>query len=465
MSDPVTNVEIEDVLSSIRRLVTEETRPPRSKPEAAKAAPGRLVLTPSLRVHDAEPPAPRAVSVTTTDRTSDPVLLTNPTAVSSEAADRKEPDKVAPQASPEVGPQAEAAPVPEAWRGKAQEKDTSGEPLAGVQALPDKTAGSFWQQEGPDAVAAVTEEQADRLGSQAPATDEVGQEDAVPAVPSDAQEAEPRVGPTLPDDEDRNGTLARLVGEEVARSFSGGCTEAPLSDTPVQAEADRGGSGSDWTGAVAHDAGDAGSSAEPLPASSGADLAPMSQGEGCATVADTENLTSFDSKIAALQKLLDRAGPSLEQDAAAVEEMQARPTFVRSSTEAALEWEDHSPDSDAAPAATASSAPAGADDDGAEDAGGFDPVQARRDIDAEGDEALARNGTLAAATAESIGAHDRVDGALAEHAVIDEEVLRQMVSDIVRQELQGVLGERITRNVRKLVRREIHRVVMSQEFD
>ena len=44
-------------------------------------------------------------------------------------------------------------------------------------------------------------------------------------------------------------------------------------------------------------------------------------------------------------------------------------------------------------------------------------------------------------------------------SVIDEETLRDMVSDIVRQELQGALGERITRNVRKLVRREINRVL------
>ena len=50
-------------------------------------------------------------------------------------------------------------------------------------------------------------------------------------------------------------------------------------------------------------------------------------------------------------------------------------------------------------------------------------------------------------------------------AVIGEEDLRRMVSEIVRQELQGALGERITRNVRKLVRREIHRVILSQDFD
>lgn len=53
----------------------------------------------------------------------------------------------------------------------------------------------------------------------------------------------------------------------------------------------------------------------------------------------------------------------------------------------------------------------------------------------------------------------------AQESVIDEETLRDMVSDIVRQELQGALGERITRNVRKLVRREINRVLASQDFD
>ena len=50
-------------------------------------------------------------------------------------------------------------------------------------------------------------------------------------------------------------------------------------------------------------------------------------------------------------------------------------------------------------------------------------------------------------------------------AVLDEEALRDMVSEIVRQELQGALGERITRNVRKLVRREIHRALTSQDMD
>ncbi|MEM7732247.1 MAG: hypothetical protein AAF280_05615 [Pseudomonadota bacterium] len=52
-----------------------------------------------------------------------------------------------------------------------------------------------------------------------------------------------------------------------------------------------------------------------------------------------------------------------------------------------------------------------------------------------------------------------------EDAVLDENALRDMVGEIVRQELQGALGERITRNVRKLVRREINRALMSQGLD
>ena len=48
---------------------------------------------------------------------------------------------------------------------------------------------------------------------------------------------------------------------------------------------------------------------------------------------------------------------------------------------------------------------------------------------------------------------------------MDEEALRKLISEIVREELMGTLGERITRNVRKLVRREIYRILSSQEFD
>lgn len=47
---------------------------------------------------------------------------------------------------------------------------------------------------------------------------------------------------------------------------------------------------------------------------------------------------------------------------------------------------------------------------------------------------------------------------------LDEDGLRDLVASIVREELQGPLGERITRNVRKLVRREIHRALAAHDL-
>ncbi|MDK3074360.1 hypothetical protein QO034_14750 [Sedimentitalea sp. JM2-8] len=43
--------------------------------------------------------------------------------------------------------------------------------------------------------------------------------------------------------------------------------------------------------------------------------------------------------------------------------------------------------------------------------------------------------------------------------------LRELVAEIVREELTGVLGDRIKQNMRKLVRREIHRVLTIQDLD
>lgn len=47
----------------------------------------------------------------------------------------------------------------------------------------------------------------------------------------------------------------------------------------------------------------------------------------------------------------------------------------------------------------------------------------------------------------------------------DEAVLRDLVRDLIREELQGSLGERITRNVRKLVRAEVARALSLHDFD
>ena len=49
--------------------------------------------------------------------------------------------------------------------------------------------------------------------------------------------------------------------------------------------------------------------------------------------------------------------------------------------------------------------------------------------------------------------------------LVDEEVLRKVVSDIVRDELQGRLGERITRNVRRMIRQEIERAMAIKSLE
>jgi cell pole-organizing protein PopZ len=61
-------------------------------------------------------------------------------------------------------------------------------------------------------------------------------------------------------------------------------------------------------------------------------------------------------------------------------------------------------------------------------------------------------------------AEEAIETLAADETVMDEETLRELVADIVRQELQGALGERITRNVRKLVRRENHRALAAQDL-
>lgn len=60
------------------------------------------------------------------------------------------------------------------------------------------------------------------------------------------------------------------------------------------------------------------------------------------------------------------------------------------------------------------------------------------------------------------GADDAI-GAAGPH--YDEALLRDLVRDIIREELSGTLGERITRNVRKLVRAEIARALTSRDFN
>lgn len=53
----------------------------------------------------------------------------------------------------------------------------------------------------------------------------------------------------------------------------------------------------------------------------------------------------------------------------------------------------------------------------------------------------------------------------AEDGILDEDTLREIIVEVVREELQGVLGQRITRNVRKMVRREIRLALAAEDLE
>lgn len=50
-------------------------------------------------------------------------------------------------------------------------------------------------------------------------------------------------------------------------------------------------------------------------------------------------------------------------------------------------------------------------------------------------------------------------------AIMEDDALRDLVAQVIREELQGEMGERITRNLRRLVRREVQRALTLREFE
>ncbi|MGR3702942.1 MAG: hypothetical protein ACU0A4_12710 [Paracoccaceae bacterium] len=155
-----------------------------------------------------------------------------------------------------------------------------------------------------------------------------------------------------------------------------------------------------------------------------------------------------------------------------------------------MAWEDHHDDAPQGGDATdGEGLDAGGFDAGRSDAGGSDEYLAAEDVTMPEPEDLSQDapdsGFVFASTRDGhmreeapvpplseardgAGSADRDDNDLFlrdDEAVLDEDSLRELVAEIVRQELQGALGERITRNVRKLVRREIHRALTSHELE
>jgi len=56
------------------------------------------------------------------------------------------------------------------------------------------------------------------------------------------------------------------------------------------------------------------------------------------------------------------------------------------------------------------------------------------------------------------------DAHMADEDLLDEHMLRAIVSDVLNEELRGQLGERMTRNIRRLVRREVQRALSMRDL-
>jgi hypothetical protein len=363
MSDPVTNMEIEDVLSSIRRLVSntgeaaEEQGQPSEKSQdfraerAAKpvdAGMDRLVLTPSLRV-DSEPES----------------------GAGSDAAESAEP---------------------------AEDEDdfavslTDASPVHAVSDLPD-------------------------AGEEAPFI-----------------EAEDEDAPHLADVTDlgRDAALSELLDTELS------ATELPDADAgPAPQEA-------------------------------------QAMAEAAEVAAEDRATIDADAAWGAPEGALQARIAELEA-AVATREEDWEPDGTTSEAYSggqveALPWEDFNGSDDlsevAASADEAAEVEAMAEPMANPAPLGKDRLQETEEPEAAETENVAPEAAEPDAVAEAREERAKEDALGAEgDAILDEEALRDLVAEIVRDELQGALGERITRNVRKLVRREIHRAMAIQDLE
>ena len=410
MSDPVTNVEIEDVLSSIRRLVADDAR---VAPPVKKAVPERLVLTPAQRVKD---------DVAPEKATDDPL---------SEA-------------------DTEAAP---AARPVATQKQEYPQDLPIDEVPGDAKLSDFGEVEGafPDIDDFESVEVQDKADNDRPEDFEV--QDAA----HDESEADK---PWL--------ELGRLIEVEVA---------AALKDVPSSEDVDD--ARSEEEVHAEPEVSDPLSDAELSPAETEFDeelaLAPFAVHDDVSVsdsdTPDTDDVhidevptppQTLEEKVAALGRLVARDSHEFEEerDTANADELTAvsRPmTWSRSTTNEDAEYVEDVPtpqddiDVSAVQPDTADSVESEPPDMSVE-------VAIEPEVEPEPEPEVEKPSDATAVVVQS--ELPQTPG-----LQLDEDMLRDLVGDIVRQELQGALGERITRNVRKLVRREIHRMLISQEME
>ena len=141
------------------------------------------------------------------------------------------------------------------------------------------------------------------------------------------------------------------------------------------------------------------------------------------------------------------------------------PEIVEDAEAAPVESEEAPPDEQIALSPKELDADAGTEDEAREDIAtdeAFEEALAEAVAaslpDAVADEVGQREGGISPERAEELNGRP-------DTAEIDEASARPLVAALIREELQGELGERITRNVRKLVRQEIQRALTVRELE
>ncbi len=368
MSNPVSNAEVEDVLSSIRRLVSEDKRPMQTQKPAPQS--DRLVLTPALRVAE----APSSAAPAPTPPKPENILASKAGPVENARASAARDDST-------------AAP---------RTQDTASLRLTPLDAVEpsapppmEKAFTSLRDKHRPEAKRGID-----------PSRD-------YSADPYDFAEDDAQNDHSAPADND-GGSFDPFNFDDEAND------DNTSQETPTRGLDARAG----WDDADELD-----------------DLdQPQDRGAEQVTSATAPQASSpLSAKIAALETAIGNIPDRWEPDALGADDYSG-------TEDAAMAWED----------------------DMERDATGawLDQPDVTEDV-------AAPPAASTAEPAQSASPSDNEDrmGLSADDQIIDEEMLRDLVSEIVRAELQGALGERITRNVRKLVRREIHRALTAQELE
>ena len=370
MSDPVKSAQIEDVLSSIRRLVTEEDRkPPRAAPAPPRASANKLVLTPALRVDE-----DARMNTGETGEAPAPFQLRP----EFEHAEHSDEIKFRHRALRSFG------------------KSAAGDaPVAGASGDRAKLADPPWAD--PNATLHEAAAQAGDDGAFDESADEAG---------LDSENIDGAV------EEDRDDQSQDMRNEDIHSEDIGEAAPAEIE-----------------TGDAADNTADVGM-------------------ERADADADTEEAVtekpaaSLSQKIHALEQAIAKTQDQWEPDGEAGDDYAGTPVKT-------IMWQDHD-------------APVEDHDTRVED---HDTRVEDQDARVEGQDTHAPQESEDTDTGAEAEATPEPAPLAADESLIDEETLRELVADIVRQELQGALGERITRNVRKLVRREIHRALTTQELE